>query len=62
MDHPNKRIGDILYILKEADPEKVQSVRFLMRRCFAERYREKIHTLYKEMTEEKPFDLSHPTF
>ena len=23
MDHPNKRIGDILYILKEADPERL---------------------------------------
>ena len=23
MDHPNKRVGDILYILKEADPEKL---------------------------------------
>ena len=50
---------EIMNKLKEADPEKVQSVRFLMRRCFAERYREKIHTLYREMTEEKPFDLSH---
>ncbi len=23
MDHPNKRVGDILYILKEADPERL---------------------------------------
>ena len=23
MEHPNKRIGDILYILKEADPERL---------------------------------------
>ena len=22
-DHPNKRLGDILYILKEADPDKL---------------------------------------
>ena len=23
MDHPNKRVGDILYILKETDPERL---------------------------------------
>ena len=49
---------EIMNELKEANPERVQSVRFLMRRSFAEKYREKIHTLYNEMNEDKPFDLS----
>ena len=49
---------EIMNKLTEVDPEKVQSVCFLMRRRFAEKYREKIYTLYKEMQEEKPFDLS----
>ncbi len=44
--------------LKQIDPEKIQSVRFLMRRRFAEKYREKIYAFYNEMKEEKPFDLS----
>ena len=50
---------EIMNELKEVDPEKVQSVRFLMRRRFAEKYREKIHALYKEMDSDKAFDLTH---
>ena len=50
---------EIMNKLKQVDPEKVQSVRFLMRRSFAEKYREKIHALYNEMKEDKAFDLSH---
>ena len=51
--------AEIMNELKEVDPEKVQSVRFLMRRSFAEKYREKIYTLYKEISSDKPFELSH---
>ena len=50
--------SEIMNELKVIDPEKIQSVRFLMRRSFAEKYREKLHALYKEMNEEKPLDLS----
>ena len=50
--------SEIMNELKVIDPEKIQSVRFLMRRSFAEKYREKLHALYNEMKEEKPFDLS----
>ena len=49
---------EIMNELKEANPEKIQSVRFLMRRSFAEKYREKLHSLYNELKEEKNFDLS----
>ena len=49
---------EIMNELKEIDPEKLQSVRFLMRRRFAEKYREKIHALYNEMNSDKTFDLS----
>ena len=50
--------AEIMNELKEVDPEKVQSVRFLMRRSFAEKYREKIYLLYKEMDSDKTSDLS----
>lgn len=50
--------AEIMNELKEIDPEKVQSVRFLMRRSFAEKYREKIYALYKEMETDKATDLS----
>ena len=49
---------EIMNELKLVDPEKIQSVRFLMRRSFAEKYREKLHALYNELKEEKAFNLS----
>lgn len=49
---------EIMNELKEVDPEKIQSVRFLMRRSFAEKYREKIYSLYKEMASDKSSGLS----
>ena len=50
--------SEIMNELKVVDPEKIQSVRFLMRRSFAEKYREKLHSLYNELKDERTFDLS----